>query len=57
MEKVKANITVAQTRQKEQYDKKHHNPDIFTKGALVLQNTKSVLAENLSDQVTNFMCW
>lgn len=37
MEKVKANIIAAQARQKEQYDKKHHNPDIFTKGALVLK--------------------
>lgn len=36
-EKVKANIAAAQARQKEQYDKKHHNPDIFTKGALVLK--------------------
>ena len=37
MEKVKANITAAQARMKVQYDKKHHNPDIFSKGALVLK--------------------
>jgi len=37
MEKVKANITAAQARMKEQYDKKHHNPDIFSKGALILK--------------------
>ena len=37
MEKVKANIVVAQARQKEQYDKKHFNPEIFAAGALVLR--------------------
>ena len=37
MEKVKANIIAAQARQKEQYDKKHFKPDIFTCGALVLR--------------------
>jgi len=37
MEKVKANIVAAQARQKEQYDKKHFNPDIFTPGAFVLR--------------------
>ena len=37
MEKVKANIVAAQARQKEQYDKKHSNPDIFTAGAFVLR--------------------
>ena len=37
MEKVKANIVVAQARQKEQYDNKHHDPVIFAKGALVLK--------------------
>ena len=33
MEKVKANIVAAQARQKEQYDKRHHDPQIFAKGA------------------------
>ena len=37
MEKVKANIVAAQARQKEQYDKKHHDPEIFAEGALVLK--------------------
>ena len=36
VEKVKANIVAVQARQKEQYDKKHHNADNFTEGALVL---------------------
>ena len=37
MEKVKANIVAAQSRQKEQYDKKHHDSEIFAEGALVLK--------------------
>ena len=37
MEKVKANIVAAQARQKGQYDKKHHDPEIFAEGALVLK--------------------
>ena len=37
MERVKANIAAAQARQKEQYDKKHHDPEIFAEGALVLK--------------------
>ena len=34
---MKENILVAQQRQKEQYDRKHANPDIFTMGAIVLK--------------------
>ena len=37
LESVKENILVAQQRQKEQYDHKHSNPEIFTVGALVLK--------------------
>ena len=37
MEKVKANIVAAQSRQKEQYDRKHHDREIFAEGALVLK--------------------
>ena len=34
---MKENILVAQQRQKEQYDRKHAHPDIFTVGAIVLK--------------------
>ena len=37
VEKVKENIRAAQARQKEAYDKKHHNPKTFKVGALVLR--------------------
>lgn len=36
-EKVKENIIAAQERQKKAYDKKHHDPEIFKVGALVLR--------------------
>jgi len=37
LESVKANIVTAQKRQKEQYDRKHFNPEVFAVGALVLK--------------------
>ena len=37
LEKVKANIIDAQARQKKAYDRKRHNPDLFTCGTLVLK--------------------
>ena len=36
-EVVKMNIAAAQTRQKEQYDRKHYNPDVFEPGSIVLK--------------------
>ena len=37
LESVKANIVTAQKRQKERYDRKHSNPEVFAVGALVLK--------------------
>ena len=37
LEKAKANITCAQQKQKEVYDRKHHQPEVYTVGALVLK--------------------
>ena len=37
LEVVKMNIAAAQTRQKEQYDRKHYNPDVFEPGSIVLK--------------------
>ena len=37
LESVKANIVLAQKRQKEQYDRKHSNPEVFAVGSLVLK--------------------
>ena len=37
LDTAKTNILAAQKRQKEQYDHKHSNPDIFKNGALVLK--------------------
>ena len=37
LESVKENILVAQQRQKEQYDRKHSNPETFAVGALVVK--------------------
>lgn len=37
LEVVQANILAAQERQKEQYDRKHSNPDVFRVGSLVLK--------------------
>ena len=37
LESVKENILVAQRRQKDQYDRKHANPEVFAVGALVLK--------------------
>ena len=37
LEFVKANIVLAQKKQKEQYDSKHSNPEVFATGALVLK--------------------
>ena len=31
------NIATAQTRQKEQYDRKHYNPDVLEPGSIVLK--------------------
>ena len=40
LDTAKTNILAAQKRQKEQYDRKHSNPDIFKNGALVLKDMK-----------------
>ena len=48
LDTAKTNILAAQKRQKEQYDRKHSDPDIFKNGALVLKKDmkrKNVLAE------------
>ena len=37
LESVKENIVIAQRRQKQQYDRKHSNPEVFAMGALVLK--------------------
>jgi hypothetical protein len=37
LEQAKANIIVAQERQKKAYDQKHSNPHVFRVGALVLK--------------------
>ena len=37
LEAVKKNIIKAQVQQKAQYDKKHHKPEVFRVGALVLK--------------------
>ena len=37
LEVVRMNIAAAQTRQKEQYDRKHYNPDVFKPGSIVLK--------------------
>ena len=37
LDTAKTNILAAQKRQKEQYDRKHSNSDIFKNGALVLK--------------------
>ena len=37
LEVVQANILAAQERQKEQYDRKHSNPEVFRVGSLVLK--------------------
>ena len=37
LKSVKANIVTAQKRQKEHYDRKHSNPEVFAIGALVLK--------------------
>ena len=37
LESVKENILIAQMRQKQQYDCKHSNPEVFAVGALVLK--------------------
>ena len=37
LESVNENILVAQRRQKDQYDRKHSNPEVFAVGALVLK--------------------
>lgn len=37
LEAVKENIITAQKRQKDQYDRKHSNPEVFAVGALVLK--------------------
>ena len=35
LEVVKMNIAAAQTRQQEQYNRKHYNPDVFKPGSIV----------------------
>ena len=37
LEKAKANIIYAQQKQKEVYDRKHHQPEVYAVGALVLK--------------------
>ena len=37
LEKAKVNIICAQQKQKEVYDRKHHQPDVYAVGALVLK--------------------
>ena len=37
LEKAKVNIICAQQKQNEVYDRKHHQPDVYAVGALVLQ--------------------
>ena len=39
LEKAKENIVRAQQKQKEVYDRKHHQPDAYALGALVLKKT------------------
>ena len=49
IESVKENILIAQQRQKEKYDRKHSNPEVFAVGALVLKKDfthKKVLVGN-----------
>ena len=37
LEDAKANIISAQQKQKENYDRKHHQPEVFAIGAIVLK--------------------
>ncbi len=37
LEAVKKNIVKAQAKQKEQYDRKHHKPEVFQVGSIVLK--------------------
>ena len=37
MEEAKTNIVAAQKKQKEIYDRKHHHPEVFSIGAVVLK--------------------
>ena len=49
LEEAKANILVAQKKQKEEYDRKHANPERYHIGALVLKNcARRKRAENLT---------
>ena len=41
LESVKKNIIIAQTKQKEQYDKKHANSEVFKPGSIVLKKVFS----------------
>ena len=41
-ERVKENVRVAQARQKKAYDNKHHNPETFKVGALVLRKDMKI---------------
>ena len=41
-ERVKENVRVAQARRKKAYDNKHHNPETFKVGALVLRKDMKI---------------
>ena len=60
LESVKANIVTAQKRQKEQYDRKHSNPEVFAVGALVLKKdfTRKKRAGGKLDyrSIQDFLC-
>ena len=45
LESVKKNIIIAQTKQKEHYDKKHANPEVFKLGSIVLKKDFSRKSE------------